>query len=528
MRTKLGIAALLFFGFAIAIFSYNIWRADSQPITARTPVHSPPERQAPVFTPPLVLTETPPAISNFCGKCHELPPPDCEPRFVWDRRIRRMYEIAQRDLKWPEGTLPPVGDVIEFYQNHAPVELLLDPSVIGAPPSELALEPHVVKLNGFPVQPAVSHVKFVQLFGDGPKQLLFCDMRHGVVAVHEPLEPSKPAKIVGRVSHPGHAEVVDLDQDGVRDILVADLGVLLDEDTRNGAVIWFRGRGDGEFEPITLFDGLGRVADVQTADFDRDGDLDMVVAVFGHFVTGMLIYYENFTEDYSDPDFVPRVLDNRTGAISVPIVDLNNDGLLDVVTVLAQEHETVLAFLNKGRGPFYRKTLYTAPHPRWGSTGVELVDLDRDGDMDVLYNHGDAFDLDVVRPYHGFGWLENQGTFPFTYHRLAYLPGVHSAKAGDLDGDGDLDLIASAFMPIYDVRITSALETIVWLEQTAAGQYKRYFLKTGGGLHPSMDLADYDGDGDTDIALGYFMMPKDSDDVLQSWAVILENRHVIE
>ena len=126
MRTKLGIAALLFFGFAIAIFSYNVWRADSQPITERTPVHSSPERQAPVFTPPIVLTETPPAIANFCGKCHELPPPDCEPRFVWDSKIRNMYEIAQRDLKWPEGTLPPVGDVIEFYQNHAPVELLLD------------------------------------------------------------------------------------------------------------------------------------------------------------------------------------------------------------------------------------------------------------------------------------------------------------------------------------------------------------------------------------------------------------------
>ena len=45
-------------------------------------------------------------------------------------------------------------------------------------------------------------------------------------------------------------------------------------------------------------------------------------------------------------------------------------------------------------------------------------------------------------------WLENTGAFPFVEHRLADLPGVFRAQAGDLDGDGDLDIVACAFIAI--------------------------------------------------------------------------------
>ena len=64
--------------------------------------------------------------------------------------------------------------------------------------------------------------------------------------------------------------------------------------------------------------------------------------------------------------------------------------------------------------------------------------------MDVLLTHGDTFDDFVLKPYHGVIWLENTGTFPFVEHRLATLPGAQRAQAADLDGDGDLDIVASA------------------------------------------------------------------------------------
>ncbi len=163
--------------------------------------------------------------------------------------------------------------------------------------------------------------------------------------------------------------------------------------------------------------------------------------------------------------FVAKLIDPRNGAIHVPTVDIDKDGKPDFVALLAQQHESVIAFVNRGKGlEFTPKTIYEAPHPNWGSSGIDLVDLDKDGDMDVLLTHGDTFDDFVLKPYHGVIWLENTGTFPFVEHRLATLPGAQRAQAADLDGDGDLDIVASAFV---SGEAAPKLASLVWLEQTA-------------------------------------------------------------
>src|SRR5262249_28775923 len=152
-------------------------------------------------------------------------------------------------------------------------------------------------------------------------------------------------RVLGEVPHPAHAEVVDLDGDGVKDILVADLGNFHPTNARVGRVVWLRGSRDGTFTPITLLEGVGRVADVRAADFRGTGKLDLIVAVFGWRTTGAILYLENQTTDWAHPHFVPRVLDERHGAIHVPVVDLNRDGKMDFVALISQEHETVVASL---------------------------------------------------------------------------------------------------------------------------------------------------------------------------------------
>lgn len=298
----------------------------------------------------------------------------------------------------------------------------------------------------------------------------------------------------------------------------------------------------------TVIGNLPRVADVEAADVDEDGRRDLVVAAFGWRRTGGLLWIRNESAtnrplvsgaagssagtggshsgagtgdpvaggsrtggsstggsraggDDAPATFMPRTLDARAGAIHAVPVDLNRDGHVDIVSVISQEHEAVVALLNDGRGRFEERTLYTAPHPNWGSSGIQLVDLDKDGDLDVLLSHGDMFDDFLVKPYHGLQWLENRGTFPFTPHTLCTLPGVHRALAVDLDRDDDLDIVAVALMP-EEVKEGKNLPSIVWLEQTSPGRFVRHTLERGSPRHATLDAADYDKDGDIDLLIG--------------------------
>ena len=106
---------------------------------------------------------------------------------------------------------------------------------------------------------------------------------------------------------------------------------------RTGKVVWLRGDGKGGFKPHVLLDGVGRVADVQVADFAGNGKLGLVVAVFG-MRKGEIILLENETTDWSKPKFTPRILDERAGPIRVPVADLNGDGKPDFVALIGQEH----------------------------------------------------------------------------------------------------------------------------------------------------------------------------------------------
>jgi hypothetical protein len=447
-------------------------------------------------------------VKKFCSTCHTLPPPDCEPRRLWPKKVEEMFDYAQGGRPWPETQIPPIEDAIDYFMSRAPVEFEMPGDAFGSPPSPLAFEPHRVKLAGLPGPVSISCVRFVRLRDDGPARLLISDMRHGIVALWTPSESDHEARVIAEIPHPSRTCVVDLDRDGIRDILVANLGVFLNVDTDRGSVVWLRGREDGEFEMFPLAEGLSRVNEIQPGDFDGDGDLDLIVAVFGNFTTGMIAYLENYTTDYSQPDFEPFVIDGHTGTSDVPSVDLDGDARPDFIALQAQEHERIVAFLNTGRANFRWETIYAAPHPRWGSTGIELIDMDGDEDLDVLWNHGDAFQLPPIpRPYHGISWLENKGTFPFTYHRLTHLPGAQTAQTTDLDGDGDRDIVCTSFIPSLDPDWpnTQMLETVIWLEQTAPGQYQRYAIEHRTPFHPCMDLGDWDHDGDIDIVAGNFL-----------------------
>lgn len=444
-------------------------------------------------------------VEAFCGACHGVPNPQSFPRSAWHEEVNKgfnfYFESGRSDLK-----PPPMVDVVNWFSSRAPKELPIpvQPELPTSPKVPFRLTRLASADNLGQSNTAVASLAWRPLAKGKSEELVYCDMRMGGVGAVQPAAGPSSLRKLAQLENPCHAEICDLDQDGFTDLIVADLGTFLPQDHAKGRVLWLRGTSAGEYEHHVLLADVGRVADVEPADFDGDGDLDLVVAVFGWRQTGQVVLLENLSTKPGEVSFQKREIDPRHGAIHVPVADLDGDGRLDFVALFSQEHESIEVFLNQGEFRFRREVVYAGGDPAHGSTGIQLVDFDRDGDLDLLATNGDMFDTFYVKPYHGVRWLENTGGHPWKNHFLAELPGVHKALSGDVDGDGDLDVVAAVSIPetLASKQVRPDFDAVIWLEQISPGEFQRHSLLKGHGRFPSMELADFDGDGDLDVSIG--------------------------
>lgn len=504
-----------FLGLAAA-FGLSAW------LVIRTRLGTPAAETAFVPTVPAATAEaTPEQVHSLCGACHAYPPPETFPRSAWRKEVQQGFDFLRDSTLASSRPHPSLESVVRYYEARAPLELPL-------PRPESAPGEVPIRFNrlGFRSAdggtfPAVSNVNLVHLYDPKRLDVLTCDMRSGQVSVLRPYEANPTWRVLATLPNPAHAEVVDLDGDGNLDVIVACLGGFYPSNSRSGSAVWLRGSAAGTFTAIPLLGDVGRVADVQAADFNGDGKLDLMVAVFGWRNTGEIVYLENRTQDWSRPLFIPHTVDKRHGAIHVPVCDLNGDGKPDFVALISQEHETIVAFLNEGDGRFRTETIYAAPHPAYGSSGIQLMDLNGDGRLDVLYTNGDPLDSPYLHPFHGVQWLENRGTFPFVHHSLTKMAGVERAVAADFDGDGLLDIVAASFLPRHNFPERDKLEidSVILLRQIAPGQFARYSLEKGSYDHPTCAVGDLMGDGRLHLVTGnnYFSDPPPGADAITIW-----------
>lgn len=442
-------------------------------------------------------------VDQLCSQCHRRPPPDALSKSAWPKTVWLMSTFGGfgSNVNWevyPEA-------VVDWFQQRAPEALDIhqaeDRPQHGKPRMTRRGIPSVAATS----VPFVSHIRLADVVGDARPELIVCDMKNGAVLMGRTERPDWALEPIGRIPHPAHAEAVDMDADGRVDLLVANLGSYSAMDHKLGSVEWLRQTESGRFERVGLAEDLGRVADAQPADLDGDGDVDVVVAEFGWRWTGHLIFLENRAAPGQPPDFVPRQIEGHHGASHVAVADLDGDGRRDIVALYSQEHEMVRCYLNRENQWTEFRDLYRAPHPAWGHSGFQLVDLDQDADLDVLLTNGDTYDNSLLKPYHGVRWLENKGSLDFQPHDLVRMFGAYRAEAADVDGDGDVDVVACALAERDDVDSQIDLdqfESILWAEQVAPGEFVHRSFEFSQCHHPTLTLGDYDLDGDVDLFVG--------------------------
>jgi hypothetical protein len=288
--------------------------------------------------------------------------------------------------------------------------------------------------------PWITDLLIVDLDGDGLKDILVCDgKRNRVTWIRQvKLGVFEEQDIGDPVAGPAHVEVADLNGDGHLDVLVSSMGVIPPSNAKTGSVVVLVNDGTNHFTNRVLLENVARVTYLAAADLNHDGKLDLVVGQFG-YLQGEVRWMENL----GNWEFKSHQLLDLPGTIHAPVADLNGHGNLDIVALVAQDSEEVHAFFGDGHGNFRDRVLYGSTNKDYGSSGLSIADVNGDGKPDIVYTNGDGFDYATPgsRPWHGVQWLENLGEGKFSYHRVGDFPGAFSPVVVDLKGDGHKDIV---------------------------------------------------------------------------------------
>ena len=167
---------------------------------------------------------------------------------------------------------------------------------------------------------------------------------------------------------------------------------------------------------------------------------------------------------------------------TIEAVDLDEDGDVDILSASFAD-DTIAWTASDGAGtPGF--TFTEIENTENGARGVVSVDLDGDGDLDVVATHSTANDL---------VWYANDGSENFTRTVIdASVNTVGYVDAGDIDGDGDIDIVTAS----------QGNDKLFWFENDGSESFSSNTIIDGTIDKPmELKIADLDNDDDLDIAL---------------------------
>jgi hypothetical protein len=256
------------------------------------------------------------------------------------------------------------------------------------------------------------------------------------------LPPSQPADVTIE------SRFFDADADGDLDIITAVEDPFVAPGAQNRLYL---NNGAGRFVDVTDTHMPAILADASAigiGDFDGDGDLDAI-----SINAGQDLYLQNDgTGHFSDQtaSHLPVEPGNADSGRDVVEADFDSDGDLDLFLAISRQDRGPALWLNDGAGHFTDASAIRLPIQAMSAQDVEGCDIEGDGDLDIVLSDSGAV-LNPPTDHRFLGAVNhvyvNDGTGRFTDVGATVLPphaeSTFSIACGDLDRDGDLDLVAA-------------------------------------------------------------------------------------